>query len=701
MSASARLSGVEALERMTRPKTVAIVGGSADPSRIAGRPVKFLRLGGFTGEAYLVNPNTPVVDGFTSVASVKELPHAPDVAFLATGAKAAVGAVGELAALGTPGAIVLASGYAETGPDGVALQRALLDAAGPMRIVGPNTLGIINLSGGVFLCASDALETPGLESGRIGVASQSGGIMASLLSRAAGAGIGFSKLFATGNEADIEVSDCVEYFAEDEETTVVALYLETLRDPDRFLAAALYAARRGKRLICYKVGRSVAGALAASSHTGALAGSDRVFDAFFERAGILRATRFSELLEIPAALATNQRMHGRRIGILTTTGGAGTLVADALGALGFELPSPSTAVVERLQAVLPDVELDLGHNPIDLTLAGIREEVMVPVIETLTASADFDAIVVVIGASGVAQPRLVADPLIACAARPGAKPIFAYVSPHIPEVLARLNREGVPAFEAPEGCAAALDALVETPRGFPATRGLAPTPPAITRGRLLQEDEAKALLATYEIASPKREVAATPEEAGAAAKTLNAPVVVKVLAADLTHKSDVGGVVLGVSPDDVESVASAVLRRVHQALPHARLAGVLIEEMRGGTEMILGMVHDPALGPTILLGSGGIAAELLGDTALALPPLNLEQARELIGRLRLAPLLAGARGSAPKDVDALAAAIVNFSRFVLDQDGSLIEAEINPLVVLDAGAGVLALDALVRLENGG
>ncbi len=582
----------------------------------------------------------------------------------------------------------------------MALQQALLDAAGPMRVVGPNTLGIINLSGGVYLCASDALETPGLESGRIGVASQSGGIMASLLSRAAGAGIGFSRLFATGNEADIEVSDCVEYFAEDEETSVIALYLETLRDPDRFLAAAHHAAQRGKRLVCYKVGRSVAGALAASSHTGALAGSDRVFDAFFERAGILRVTRFSELLEIPAALATNKTMRGRRIGILTTTGGAGTLVADALGALGFEMASPSTAIVARLEGVLPEVELDLGHNPIDLTLAGIREEVMVPVIETLTASDDFDAIVVVVGASGVAQPRLVADPLITCAARPGAKPIFAYVSPHIPEVLARLNRAGVPAFEAPEGCAAALDALVETSRALPRRDGLTLTAPRPASGRLLREDEAKAVLETYGIASPRRAVAATPEAAAAAAKSLHGSLVVKVLAADLAHKSDVGGVVLGVSPDDVESVATAVLGRVHAALPETPLAGVLIEEMCSGTEMILGMVRDPALGPTILLGSGGITAELLGDTALALPPLDRGQARDLIGRLRLAPLLEGARGSVPKDVEALAAAIVNFSRFVLDQADALIEAEINPLVVLDAGAGVVALDALVRLDNG-
>lgn len=693
------MSGIAALESMTRPKAVAIVGGSADPSRIAGRPVKFLRRGGFAGEAYLVNPSTPVVEGFTSVASVGELPYAPDVAFVATGARAAVGAVGELSALGTPAAIVLASGYAETGPDGVALQEALLDAAGPMRIVGPNTLGIINLSGGVYLSASDALETPGLESGRIGVASQSGGIMASLLSRAAGAGIGFSKLFATGNEADIEVSDCVEYFADDDETSVVALYLETLRDPDRFLAAAKLAARRGKRLVCYKVGRSDAGALAATSHTGALAGSDRVFDAFFERAGILRATRFSELLEIPAALATNQTMHGRRIGVLTTTGGAGTLIADAFGALGFELPQPSSAVVERLEAVLPDVELDLSHNPIDLTLAGIREEVMVPVIETLTASDDFDAIVVVVGASGVAQPRLVADPLIACAARPGAKPIFAYVSPHIPEVLARLNREGVPAFEAPESCAAALDALVELRHRSSVNRGLMPNPSAPIDGRLLREDGAKELLATYGIQSPRRVVATTHEAAGAVAKTLDGPLVVKVLAEGLAHKSDVGGVVLDVAPDDVGMVAEAVLDRVREALPGVLLTGVLVEEMCSGVEVILGMVRDPALGPTILLGSGGIAAELLGDTALALPPLELDEARELIGRLRLAPLLDGARGSSPKDIDALAAAIVAFSRFVTDQGNDLIEAEINPLVVLDPGLGVLALDALVRVAT--
>jgi acyl-CoA synthetase (NDP forming) len=683
---------------MTRPTTVAIVGGSADPSRIAGRPVKFLRRSGFSGDAYLVNPNTPAVDGFTSVASIAELPVAPDVAFVATGAKAAVGVVRELASLGTPGAIVLASGYAEVGSAGVALQEELLTAAGPMRLVGPNTLGIINLSGGVYLSASDALETPGLFPGRIGVASQSGGIMASLLSRAAGAGIGFSKLFATGNEADIEVSDCLEYFAEDDETSVVALYLETLRDPVRFLAAAQLATRRGKHLVGYKVGRSDAGALAATSHTGALAGSDRVFDAFFERAGILRANRFSELLEIPAALATGQRMAGRRIGVLTTTGGAGTLIADAAGVLGFELPQPGAAVVGQLEAALPDVELDLGHNPIDLTLAGIREEVMVPVIEALTASEDFDAIVVVVGASGVAQPRLVADPLIACAARPGAKPIFAYVSPHLPDVLARLNREGVPAFEAPESCAIALAALVDLPHGSHPARSTPqpPLPPA--PATLLLEAEAKDLLATYGIASPRRVVAATPDDAGTLAAALNGPLVVKVMVEGLGHKSDVGAVVLDVASNELVTTATTALDRVRRALPDASLAGVLIEEMRSGVEMILGMTRDPALGPTILLGSGGTAAELLDDTALAIAPLDLDGAHGLISRLRLSPLLEGARGAAPKDVEALALALVAFSRFVLDQGDLLLEAEINPLVVLDAGLGVLALDALVRIR---
>ena len=659
--------------------------------------MKFLGRGAFSGEAFLVNPSLPEVAGFVSLASIEALPHPVDAAFVALGTKGALEAVRELAAGGTQAAIVLASGFSESGAAGEELQRSLALAAGSMRLLGPNTLGAVNLTDGVFLSASDALETPGITPGAIGVASQSGGMMASLLSRAAGHGIGFSKLFATGNEADLEVADCIEYFVDDDATSVIALYLETVRRPDRFLAAAQLATRAGKPIVCFKVGRSEAGARAAASHTGALAGSDRIYDALFDKVGVRRVERFSELLEVPAALATNKRLGGNRIGVLTTTGGGGTLIADACGALGLELSAPDAALVAALEHLLPGGGSDLAHNPIDLTLAGTRPEVMTPVIEALTATEAFDGVVVVVGSSAVALPRMVADPLIACANKPGAKPIFAFVSPHLPEVIDRLNRNGVPAFAAPEGCGAALAALLGERIPSAPRKGVAPRA-TTAGGEFLNEDAAKELLAGYGIHSPRRIVAASAEDAVWGAAELREPLAVKVLASGLAHKSDVGGVALGVGHSELAQVATRLLANIGRAGQGVRVEGILVEEMAAGTEVLLGMVRDGALGPAILLGSGGLDAELIDDTVICLPPVDLAEARAMIKRLRIAPALHGARGRERLDVDALAGAIVAFGAMIQALGESLAEIEINPLVVLPAGAGVLALDALVRFD---
>ena len=687
--------GVHVLRRLLAPKSVAIVGGSADASKISGRPVKFLRRGGYQGRAYLINPSLPEVEGYLSLASVESLPEPPDAAFVALGAKAAIVAVRELALIGTSAAIVLASGYADGGPEGAEMQQELVLAAGKMRLLGPNSLGVINLSDGVMLSPSDALETPGLCAGSIGLASQSGGIMASLLSRATARGISFSKLISTGNEADLEISHCIDYLAEDDATSVIVLYLETLRRPQHFLAAAQHAREQGKRIVCYKVGRSSTGARAAVSHTGALAGSDRIYDAIFEQAGALRVSRFAELLAIPAALATKRRVAGPRVGVLTTTGGAGTLIADACGAAGMTLPPPDAALTKRVDELFPDGALDLNHNPIDLTLAGTRAEVMGPMIEELVTSTSFDAMIVIIGSSGVAQPRLVADPLIASSSKEQAKPIFVYASPHLPEVIQRLNRCGVPAFDAPEDCVAALAALADFPPTMLASSDnsaeLAPD------GQLLNEFDAKQLLARFGIHAPRSAWVRSLQDVAAAAMELAEPLALKILSVELVHKSDVGAVELGLSRQNVVEHAAAMLEKVKTALPKLVIDGFLLEEMHSGVEILLGMTRDPLLGPAILLGSGGTAAELFADTVVALPPIELALAEEMIERLRVAPLLHGARGYPLGDCAALALAVVAFSKLVLELSDALLQAEVNPLVVQEAGRGVLALDGFVRL----
>ncbi len=522
--------------------------------------------------------------------------------------------------------------------------------------------------------------------------------MASLLSRASARGIGLSKLISTGNEADLEVSDCIEYFARDNTTSVIALYLETLRNPQRFLVAAQHAREAGKEIVCYKVGRSEAGARAATSHTGALAGSDRIFDALFAQAGVHRVSRFAELLAISGALATHKTAPGRRVGVLTTTGGAGTLIADACGASGLSLPAPGEHLREQIKQILPNADHGLSHNPIDLTLAGGRPEVMGPIISCLAMSRDFDALIVVIGSTGVAQPRLVADPLIEIATRVGVPPIFAYVSPHIPEVLQRLNRNGVPAFDAPEDCVAALSVLCI---GSPAadddqSSSTDQTPPS---GYLLNEANAKDMFATFGIASPRRSVARTVEDIDLAASDLHEPLVLKLLAGELNHKSDVGGVVLGLTHSQLAQSARDMVFKITEHLPELEIEGFLLEEMHRGLEMLLGMTRDPLLGAAIVLGSGGINTELIADTVLSLVPVDLADARAMIDRLKARPMLSGARGQIVADIEALASAIVRFSEFVVHFGDRLIEAEINPLVVLEKDHGVLALDGLVRLEG--
>ena len=292
------------------------------------------------------------------------------------GAERAHLAVRDLAARGAAAAIVLASGYTETGEEGARRQKQLLEAAGSMRILGPNTIGLVNLTDNIVLSATGALEMDHFPAGGIGVVSQSGGILGALLSRAAARGIGLSKLIATSNEVDLELADFIDHLADDEATKVIALYVETVRNPAKFRAAALKAARAGKPVVAFKIGRSEAGAKAAVSHTGALAGADRMYDALFKQVGVIRAKTFGDLLDIPAALATGRKLRGNRVAILTSTGGAGTLVSDDLGMSGFDTPAPDPATAEALRALQSGDHAVLDRNPIDVTLAGLQPDLL-------------------------------------------------------------------------------------------------------------------------------------------------------------------------------------------------------------------------------------------------------------------------------------------------------------------------------------
>jgi acetate---CoA ligase (ADP-forming) len=696
----------DAITRLLSPRRVAVIGASADATKTAGRPVAYLQKHGFAGDIYPVNPKAHRIGDLPCYPNIAALPEVPDVAIVLLGAERAHLAVRELSERGCAAAIVLASGYTETGEEGARRQQQLIEAAGPMRILGPNTIGLVNLTDGIVLSATGALEMDQFPVGGIGVVSQSGGILGALLSRAAARGIGLSKLIATSNEVDLELSDFIEHLADDPATKVIALYVETVRHPEKFRAACLKAARAGKPVVAFKIGRSEAGAKAAVSHTGAMAGADRMYDALFKQVGVIRAKSFADLLDVPAALATGRRLHGSRVAVLTSTGGAGTLVSDDLGVAGFDTPAPDAATAEALRALQTGSEAVLDRNPIDVTLAGLRPDLLRGAIRTLLASPSYDALVIIVGSSSLAQPELMAGAIQDCLPETD-KPVLAYVSPHAPEIGALLTRRGVPAFAAAESCTAGLAGMLQADRFQPPAQAAAVAEPVRADDLLaefsgsLDEAQAKRLFARFGVPCAAERVVTGPAEAEAAAAELGGRVVLKILSSEITHKSDVGGVAVGLTPQTIGERLGRMGREV-EAAAGVRPERFLVQAMvTGGTELILGM-HRDALGTAVLLGMGGITAELFKDTTMRLLPaeggLTRADALAMAQELKTWPLLDGFRGRPKADVKALVDAIVAFSRMAAQLGDRLVEAEINPVFVLPQGQGVSAADGVVVLR---
>ncbi|ARU88902.1 acetate--CoA ligase family protein [Pseudomonas sp. M30-35] len=696
---------MNAMEALHNPKSVAVIGASADPTKTSGRPIAYLQKHGYQGKIFPVNPNATELHGLTCYANVEALPEAPDVGLVLLNAQRSIEAVSSLAKIGCKAAIILASGFAESGEEGVKLQQALKDAAGDMRLLGPNTIGLVNLTNRIPLSASSALEVGDLNAGHVAVVSQSGGILGALLSRAAGRGIGLSSLVSTSNEVDLDVSDFIDYLIDEPSTQVIALYLESIRNPQRFREVATRARNAGKPIVVFKIGRSEAGERAASSHTGALAGEDRVYDAFFRELGILRANTFDEFLDIPAGLVSGRSLVGRRVAVLTSTGGAGTLVADSLGMSQFDTPAPDFETAEQLRKLQGNTPAALDRNPIDVTLAGLQPELLRKAINILLRSDSYDALVVIIGSSGLAMPDLVVNAIQDNLSK-SSKPVLAYVSPYAPDTLKRLNAALIPGFSTPESCSAVLEgmykvahysAVSETPLSTESDNSLASLPDGAC-----DEFVAKQLFSKAGICVPQSKIVTSREEAIAAADSLGEPVVLKVLDAALMHKSDIGGVALNQTVASIGSRFELMNEQLSKHLQQVPKTFLVEKMVAGGHELILGANKDH-LGVAILLGAGGVTAELFKDTTLRILPtvggLSLEQAKEMMRELTTWPLLEGYRGTQPRDIDALAQAIVDFSALVAGLSDKLVTAEINPLFVMPKGEGVVAADAVLVLEG--
>ncbi|MGP0093790.1 MAG: acetate--CoA ligase family protein [Xanthobacteraceae bacterium] len=687
-------------QKLLAPRSVAIVGQSNDVAKTAGRPLKYLRQAGYPGAVYPVNARRDRVLGERAWPSLAALPEIPDHAYIVTPTEAAIEAVAECAELGVPVATVLANGFTEAGAEGLARTARLNEicARTGIRLVGPSSLGVVNLRDKVLLTANAAFEEKDLPVGRIFAASHSGSMIGALVSRGKARGAGFAGLVSVGNEIDLSIGEICLATLNDPEIEGYLLFLETMRHADAMRTFALAAAERGKPIVAYKLGRSQAAREFAVSHTGALAGEDDVADAFLAECGIARVDTLDGLIEgLPlVAKLPLARTAGRRatIGVVTTTGGGAAMVVDRLSSADVSVAPPSPETLARLAAA--GVEAALARL-IDLTTAGTRYDVMKAALDVVTTAPEFDLILVVVGSSARFHPQLAVRPIIDSAASP--KPLTAFLVPDAPDALARLKAAGVPSFYTPEACA---DAIVA------ALRRRAPKPLAVrsaidarSHGRMLDELEAFALLDRLGITRAAAVALDTKKISRAPALPFPYPVAVKILSAEIAHKSDVGGVALGVSDSDMllETIHH-IGRAVAERAPGISVDRVLVQPMILGLgEALIGYRVDPDVGPLIMLAAGGIMTEIYRDRSLRLAPVDLGQAREMIEEVRALRPLAGFRGKPAGDLQALAQAVVALSALATAAE-PVLEAEINPMIVRRAGEGVVAVDALMKLWSG-
>ena len=704
------------LNRAFKPRSVALIGASERPNALSFTVLRNLRGGDFKGPIWPVNPKHAEVDGLACFPNVAALPDAPDLAVIATPARTVPGVVADLAAKGTRAAVVLTAGVDEAS----GLRQAMLDAARPtcFRIIGPNCLGLFLPHLG--LNASFAHVAP--TKGRLALLSQSGAVASAVIDWAAARSIGFSHIVSMGDMADVDVGDLLDYFAGDATSRAILMYLETVPAPRKFLSAARSAAR-AKPVVVIKAGRNAAAAKAAATHTGALAGNDHVANAAFRRAGLLRVDDLEELFDAAETLTRLNGFTGDRLAIVTNGGGAGVLAVDSLMDFGGTLAELSPETMARLSSSLPPTWSKA--NPVDI-IGDAGAERYRAAVEAVLDDPRTDALLVLNCPTALASSTQAAEAVIDVVRerRTRHRPVKPVLTNWLGESTAHraralfaeaniatyeLPRDAVRSFAYRRNHAKALEALMRTPPSLPqdftvdVDRARAAMAAARdTRRDVLTEPEAKHVLAAYGIPVAHAEIARDASEvADIAASLLPAAgsVVVKVLSEDIPHKSDVGGVALDlISADDARRAAEDIAAKVARARPDARILGFSVQDMvrrLAAHELIVGVADDSIFGPTILFGAGGTAVEVIRDTAVALPPLDLKLARDLIAETRVAKLLAGYRDRAPADVDAIAMTLVRISQLITDLP-AITEIDINPLLADEKG--VIALDARIKLD---
>ena len=693
------------------PGSIAVLGASPDLHRIRGRLLHQLRENGFPGRIVPVNPSYKEIDGLACYPSVGAVNGPVDLALLAIPAARVVSVLEECAAAGVKNALVISSGFAEEGGESRKLQTALVDIARRtgIRVCGPNCEGYYNALGKIATTFSPTVEVQEDNSSvlvserRVGVIAQSGGIGFALFNRGKAAGIGFSYVISTGNEADLEMADFLDYMIEDSQTHCVLLFCEAARNGNALVAALEKARRMDKPVIVVKAGRSDAGSRASASHTASLSGSDTAYRAVFARYGAIEAEDPDEAVAIAGVLLSCPLPKGRRVGIITPSGGSGVWMADTLSAQGLSVPRLSDAMQRSLRSLMPSY--GASSNPVDVTAQGSATgPAVMAAMEKLAESDELDMLVLITSLTSTTRVSLDAERVRAVAARCG-KPMTVWTYT-LPSEFGRAQAAGCGLFVHSDlrNVGVAMGKLawyaetgaqrLPTPRRFEAP----PLPDGLPR--VLTEYRAKELLAPF-LPVAKEYLARTAAEASEASAALGYPVALKVQSPDIPHKTEAGGVRLGLMDRGaVEQAYAAIVLAAHQANPDARIDGVSVQPMAPkGHELVIGMVNDATFGPIMMVGFGGLTVELYGDVVHRPAPVDDAEAVRMLLALRSAPLLRGFRGAPPADLAPLARLIVRLSEAAVTYRDRIQEMEFNPVILHADGSGLTIADALVTLKE--
>ena len=683
------------------PSSIAIIGASSNEKKTGSRIQRFLIAHGYKGKIFPVNPNRDNIFGLRCYPDLKTINEKIDHIFIALDGNKIIEAIKEAVSLNVKCATILSGGFSESGLEGAGLENKILDIAkkGNLRILGPNSIGIINISDSVVLSANAMLELPNLKKGGLSVISQSGSLIGALLAHGNTRGIGFSKLISVGNESDLSVGEIGKMLVDDDNTDTIILFLETLRNSNQVAEMARLAHKSGKAVIAYKLGKSDLGQELAKSHTGAIAGSDEAFNAFIKYNGISRVEIFETLIEVPNLFKNKAIAKGKRIGIATTTGGGGAMVVESISSSDIEVIDPGPS----MSKLMKKYNIPYNNNKlVDLTIAGAKPEVVNEVIKVFMDNKNCDLVIMVVGSSAKFRPDQAVDPLLKWANN--SKPLAVYIAPDAPEALELLNKNGIAIFRTPESCAEGVKAYLnnKTPETVDSNYDdlkyvkIKNILKSVKNKNLTEFDSLK-IFKSIGINTVKSQIISKVTNIKEISHISEFPLVLKILSSQIHHKTDTGGVELKITSEEDLRIRHKKLCKVFDKL-EVRNADqkFLLQKMETGiTEIILGYRVDELVGPIVVIGSGGVLSEIYDDKSVRIAPVDLKEAKNMINEVKSLITITGYRGLPKADINIVAKAIVDMSQLASIKE--IKEAEINPILIKEGKEGVVAVDGLITL----